>query len=331
MSTPKCRLNRSPISAGSASPADETRRSAMSSRAGRPKRGEHAGESGRRAVEDGRLDAADAPSPALEHRVRGRPLGHQQDRRADREGEAQRIAEAIGEEQLGGREADVVLAEAEDRLAVKLRRPIGVGVRMDRPLGAAGRAGRIEPEGGIVGVGPGRTREGRLPVEEGLELRLAEFERLRGARYDDLVDLVVGLGQRRFEGGLDRAADDDALRARMFEHVGVVVGGQQGVDRDRNDAGEKRAQKRHRPVGAIEHEEHHPLLAFDAGVLERRGEAARALVEFAVSERAQIVDERDLVRTAGVRLEKMPGEVEHLRRRCDAGAHRRLFPVGRSF
>ena len=101
-----------------------------------------------------------------------------------------------------------------------------------------------------------------------------------------------------FSAGFTAPLTSDRLRARMLEHVGVVVGGEQGVDRDRHDAGEHRAEEGDRPVGAVVHEQHHALLALDAGVLERRGEAAHALVERAVGERARVVDEGDLVRRA---------------------------------
>ena len=199
---------------------------------------------------------------------------------------------------------------------------------MDRPLGTAGRARRIEPEGGVVGVGPGGTGERGLRLEEGLELRLAEFERLGRTRDDDLVDLVIRLHQRGLERGLRRAADEGGLRARMLEHVGVVVGGEHRVDRDRNDACEERPQEDDRPVVRVEHEDKHALLALDACVLQRGRATADALIERAVGQRAHVVDEGDLVSAPRVRLEEMPGEVENLRRRWNALAQLcRLLPV----
>ena len=168
----------------------------------------------------------------------------------------------------------------------------------------------------------GRARQRRLPLEEGLELGLAEFERLRRTRDDDLVDFVVGLGQRGFQRRLDRAADERRLRPRMLEHVGQVVSGEERVHGDRHAAREDRAQERHRPVGVILHDKDHPLLALDAGILERRGEAPGPLVEAAVGQNADIVDKRRLVGTADVRIEEMPGEVEGVgRRRNRAHAH----------
>ena len=169
---------------------------------------------------------------------------------ADRQRKGQGVAEPVGEKQLRRREADVVLAEVQDRLAVELDRPVRIGVRMDGSLGSSGRARRIEPESGFVGAGAGGPGERRLGFEEGLELDLAEFERMRRARDDHLVDLVVGPGHRGFQRRLQRPADDRGLRARMLEHVGVVVGGQQRVDGDRHDAGEDRAEEGDRPVDA---------------------------------------------------------------------------------
>ena len=204
-------------------------------------RSEHAGEAGRRAIKDARLDGADAAAQPLEHRLGRRPFGHQERRRPDAHRKGQSVAEAVGEEELGGGKADVALLQAEDRLAVELGRPIGVGVRMHRPFGPSGRAGRIEPEGGIVGAGSGGLGEGRGPAEEILERDLAGVERLRGARHDNRVDLVLRLGERGFQRRLDRAAGERRLGARMLEHVGEVIRREQRIDRDRNDA------RQHRP------------------------------------------------------------------------------------
>ena len=73
----------------------------------------------------------------------------------------------------------------------------------------------------------------------------------------------------------------------MLEHVGEVVGGEQRVDRDRNDARQHRAQEGDRPVGAVLHEDERALLALDAALLERSGEPPGAIVEFAVSHGAE--------------------------------------------
>src|SRR5271166_4349664 len=107
----------------------------------------------------------------------------------------------------------------------------------------------------------------------------------------------------------------------MLEHVGVVVGGQKGVDRDRHNACEHRAEESNRPVGAVVHEDHDSLLTLDASVFEPCGETAGALLEPAISERACVVGEGDLVGAPGIGLQKMTGEVEHFRRGWRALTH----------
>jgi len=128
-------------------------------------RGQHAGVAGRCAEEHARP----ALGPAPEDRLRRRPLGHQQHGRADRQREAQRVAQPVGEEELRRREAEVVLAQAELRLAVQLRGPVGVGVRVRRALGRRGaddtarkRSRRHGCGGGSIGAArPARPRSRR--------------------------------------------------------------------------------------------------------------------------------------------------------------------------
>ena len=174
-------------------------------------------------------------------------------------------------------------------------------------------------------MGAGRFHQRRRVGKEVLELDLAEVERLRRARHDDGVDFVIRFGERGFQRWLDRAADQRGLGARMLEHVGEIVGGEQRVDRDRNDARQHRAQEGDRPVGAILHEDERALLALDAPLLERGGEPSGAIVEFAVSHGAGVVDERRLIRAPRIGLKQMRREVERLRRRFNrACGHRRL-------
>ena len=177
----------------------------------------------------------------------------------------------------------------------------------------------------------GGLHERRLTAEKVLELDLAELERRGRARHDDVMDFVIRFGQRRFQRGLDRAADERGLRARMLEHVGEIVGGRERVDRHRRDAREQRAQERHRPVGAVLHEDEDALLALDPRLLEPRGEPPGALVEFPVGDHADVVDERRLVRAFRIGLKQMRGEVERLGRRFNgAHGHRRLLARARS-
>ena len=81
-------------------------------------------------------------------------------------------------------------------------------------------------------------RQRRRDGEEVAELDFARLERLCRTRDDDSVNLVIRFGERGFQRRLDGAAHQRGLGARMLEHVGEVVGGEQRVDRDRNDAGQ---------------------------------------------------------------------------------------------
>ena len=138
-------------------------------------------------------------------------------------------------------------------------------------------------------------------------------------RDDDFVDFVVRLGERAFQQRLQRAADNGRLGARMFQHVGVVVRGEQRVDGDRDDSRIDRSEKSDGPVGAVEHQKQHALLALDPARFEGRCEAPRALLKFPVGHCRDLVDEGRLARATSVRREEMVSEVEGLRRRFDAG------------
>ena len=167
----------------------------------------------------------------------------------------------------------------------------------------------------------------RLPAGgEVLERDLAEVERLSRARHHDRVNLMIRFGQRRLQRRLDRSAHENGLGARVLEHVGEVVGGEQGVHSNRNDARQHRAQEGDRPVSAVLHQDEHALLALDAALLEGRGEPSGALVQLPVGHRPGVVDERRLARPPGVRAQKVSREVERLWRRLNgAHAHRRLL------
>ena len=129
--------------------------------------------------------------PALEDRIGRRPLRHQHHGRADREREAQRVAEAVGEVELGGGEADVVARSGRAPACRTARPSTRLGVGVDRALGLAGRARRIEPEGRIVATGRGGFGE-RLAgaVEQRIEVERAGRQRRGGAGDDQVADLV---------------------------------------------------------------------------------------------------------------------------------------------
>ena len=139
------------------------------------------------------------------------------------------------------------------------------------------------------------------------------------------MDLVVRLGERGLQRRLDRAADQHGLRARMLKHIGEIVGGQQRIDRNRDDPRQHGAQEGHRPVGAVLHEDQRALLALDASLLKRGGEPTNALIELSEGHDADVVDERRFGWAPRIGLKQMRREVERLRRRFNgAPGHRRL-------
>ena len=183
---------------------------------------------------------------------------------------------------------------------------------MHRAFGAARGAGRVEPETGVVAAGGRGFLGGGVGGEEGFELDLGRVQRRGRARDDDLLHLVVRLDHRRGQRRQQRAGDQHGLRPRMLQHVGVVVGRQQRVDRHRYQPGVHRAQKAHRPVAAVLHQQQHPLLALQAHRPQRGGQPAHALVELAVGERAEVIDEGGLVGAGGVQRQQVLREVEGL-------------------
>ena len=202
----------------------------------------------------------------------------------------------------------------EHRLAVELGSEIRVGVRMHRAFRAPGRARGVQPERRIIAMRAGGTRHRRVGFDHGFKRDLAEIERGDRMRHDHLADLVITLGQSPLDRRQDIAAGQHGLGARMFEHVGVVVRGQQRIDCDRHDAGIDRAQKRRRPVGAVLHRQQHAFLALDAEIAQGGGDAADAILQIAVAQRPAVVDERRLRSAAAVERQEMRGKIECLRR-----------------
>ena len=77
---------------------------------------------------------------------------------------------------------------------------------------------------------------------------------------------------RRMASFASSSVSQRGLRPAVFEHVGVVFGGQERVDGDRHDTGVQAAEKTDRPVGAVEHQKQHALFTPDAGRKEGGGE-----------------------------------------------------------
>lgn len=245
---------------------------------------------------------------ALEDGLRGGAFGHQDGGRAHRQREGQAVAQAIGEEQLGGRKRHVVLADAQHGLGIEFGRVPEVAVGVDHALGLAGRARRIEPEGDFIGQRAGRRRDGRLG-DQGLESMLAR-RRPRRLRDDDVLDIVLAAVQRGPQLRQQAGGDDQRPRPAMGGNIGVVVRRQQGVDGHRHDAGVQRAQKGHRPVHRVVHHHEDAFFAAQAQLAQGAAEAGHALGQLAVAEPALVIDIGCLGGARRVQRGQMAGEIQ---------------------
>ena len=179
---------------------------------------EQGGVKRRHAIEDGRL----LLDQALEHRIRRRPLGHQNGGGADGEREGQRVAQAVGEEQLRRGEHHVGLADAEHRHGVELGGEDEVRVQVHRALRRAGRARRVEPEAHVVAQRWG-----------GLGLRRSQLRAVRWS-WESGNDLVKTEAVEVLQ---QRLGHEYRFRAAVLELVLVVRRREERVQRDRHDAG----------------------------------------------------------------------------------------------
>ena len=227
-----------------------------------------------------------------EHRRRRRPLGIQHGGGADRHRKGQRVAEAIGEKQFCRRQADVVLANAEHLLGIGLRRRREIGMQMPHALGHAGRARRIQPERRLVGMGR-RGRERIALAREFVGEFLVAVRVLAGD--DDVLEIrhppdhVLHHRQQRF-------GNEQHPRAAIRQHIGILVRGQQRIERHRHDAGADRAEKHGRKIDRVEHDHRHALFAADAEPAQHVGDAAALLLQVAIGELGDGVGEGELCR-----------------------------------
>ena len=113
---------------------------------GRRRTGEEAGIERRHRVEHGDLVFLQK----IGDQIRRRPMRQQHGGRADRHRKRQRIAEAVGEEQLCHRIADVLFGDAEYRRGIEIVGEFEIGVGVHGAFRFAGGARRIEPEAHIV-------------------------------------------------------------------------------------------------------------------------------------------------------------------------------------
>ena len=278
-------------------------------RAGRLR--EHRAVERRYAVEDRRLVLAQD----CHHRVRRRAAGEDHRGRTDIERKGHAVAEAVGEEELGGGIDEIVLPDPEGRHAVVLGGGDQIAVQVHGALRRAGGAGGVEPERDVV-AGGGRCvefgrrsreqiREPVMSVSAGPCRRLrvaggiAPCRRLRvvlrlASGDHDLLDVGL-IRERGCEPVEQRFAHDDDARPRVAQQVRVVARSQQGINWDRHAAGLDCAPEHRGEVDAVEHAHQHPGLHPRAERTQRVARPVHPLGQLAVGVAARGIDEGGLL------------------------------------
>ncbi len=226
------------------------------------------------------------------HRLRRRPIRQQYRGGADRERERHRVAEPIGEKQLGDRIDHVVLAEAEDWRGVEIVGEPQIGVDVHGRLGLAGRAGGVEPERDVVA-------RGRRPAI------LMAMRVLAAEDHLQPVDRADQIGELRIE----LLRHDEHARAAVLEHVAVVILGHQRVDRDGDAAGIERAEEHGWPVDAVKQAHQHPLFRPHLQRLQDVREALGALAQLLIGPRPGLIDIGNPIAPCIVALEDVAREI----------------------
>jgi len=126
---------------------------------------------------------------------------------------------------------------------------------------------------------------------------LAEVDRARArlAADDDHMRKIGQFCEDRLENGQERAGDTQRAGARIRQHIGVLLGDEQRIERDRHDAGAQGAEEGDRRLDRIEHDERDALLAPEAERSQQPRETASLRLQLAIGELSLGVDEDELV------------------------------------
>ena len=249
----------------------------------------------------------------IEDLVRGGPPLEEDHGRAHAEGEHQVRPRRVPEEELGDREADVVLAVASDLERVGLGGVGEVALDVDAGLGLAGGAGGEEPASEVVGAGGLDVLElgARLTRGHGL---------LEGHRALELPPHHVGhaavarAGEGRGELLRDGGMDEDRRGLRVLEVVAVVLLLQERIDHREDAAGPQGSEPRLDELEPVGEDEEHALLGSEPVPAQGRAERPHARGDLSVRLRSVPHAHRVLVRAplVEVAVQVVRAEVEAL-------------------
>ena len=171
----------------------------------------------------------------LDHAGRGGTTWLEHGGRTRREGEGQRVAQAVGEEQLGDREAAVVLGDPQHPGGVRVGGGLEVAVAVHHPLGETGRPRAVQPEARRVGRRGGDVERGVVGEPVPSVDRHAVVT-VVAADHDGVLDARRrGRDPRQVVG--ERRRHDDGPGAGVGDDRGELVAGEHRGDRHGHDAG----------------------------------------------------------------------------------------------
>ena len=84
--------------------------------------------------------------------------------------------------------------------------------------------------------------------------------------------------------GQQRLGNEQHARAAIRQHIGVLIRGQQRVERHRHHAGADRAEEHHRKIHRVEHDHGDALFAADAETAQQIGDAAALLLQAGIGQ-----------------------------------------------
>ena len=161
---------------------------------------------------------------------------------------------------------------------------------MPHALGHAGRARRIEPERRLLGMGRHGRKGIALPCQFVGELLVAERV---AAGHHDMFE-IRHAADDVFHDGIERFGDEQHARAAIRQHVGILIRGQQRIERHRHDAGADRAEEHAWKIHRVEHDHRHALFAADAEPAQHVGDAAALPLQLAIGEFGDGIGEGEL-------------------------------------
>ncbi len=110
---------------------------------------------------------------------------------------------------------------------------------------------------------------------------------------DDMIE-VLHAPEHVLDHRQQRLGNKQHPRAAIRQHIGVLIRGQQRVERHRHDTGADRAEKHRWKICRVEHDHGHALFAADTETAQHIGDAAALLLQFAVGQFGNGVGEGEL-------------------------------------